>query len=140
MILHSSLYIASGSALIIWLSLHVISYRHRHHISIGDGDNANLRRAMSAQSNAIEYIPIGLLLLLSYELAGGNVWWLHLGGLVFLSGRLIHAYGFLNEKSDNDYSLRVLGMKISFYAMISLIGLNILRFLLAIVGVESIWI
>lgn len=140
-LLHTGLYAAVGGSLVVWLSLVVIKQRRAAKISVGDGGNPMLRRAMSVQSNAVEYIPIGLLLLLTYELSGGAYWLFHLCGVLFFSGRLIHAYGFLNEnKRNTNFTLRVRGMQMTFYAILLLILLNILRFTLTATGFETTWI
>lgn len=80
--------------LFIALSARVILYRRANNISLGDqGDKALLKR-MRVQANCAEYAPIGLVLLLICEVLGAPRWVVHLLGLMLLSGRLAHAFGF----------------------------------------------
>ena len=118
----SSVIYASISALLItWLSMNVVYKRREHRVSIGDGDNEILATAMAAQSNAIEYIPIYLLLLFALEYNQGNVWLVHGFGVALIAGRLIHARGLLGGKLKT----RVLGMQITLYTLIGLAITNL---------------
>ena len=77
---------------------------------------------MAAQSNAIEYIPIALILLFALEYNEGNIFIVHLLGLTLIIGRIIHAKGILSGKLKT----RILGMQITIYTMIGLAILNII--------------
>jgi uncharacterized membrane protein YecN with MAPEG domain len=55
---------------------------------------AELQSAIRAHGNAVEYIPIALLLLLFLEMDGAATWMVHLCGLIIILGRLMHYYGF----------------------------------------------
>ena len=113
---------ASISAFIIsWLSVNVIKKRWQYKVSMGDGGNEQLRTAMAAQSNAIEYIPIALLLIFALEYNGANIILLHVLALLFIVGRILQARGMLTEK----LKLRVLGMKITIYTIIGLALINL---------------
>jgi uncharacterized membrane protein YecN with MAPEG domain len=122
--LASAIYIALTAFLIVWLSLKVIGYRHRLQVNLGDGDRDELRLAIAAQLNAIEYIPIALLLLVVLELNGAPVVLIHAFGIALLTGRLLHAKAML---SDN-LSLRVRGMQITLFTIIFLGIANLLWF------------
>jgi len=102
------------------LSLKVIKLRQLHHITIGDGGNADLQRAISAQLNAVEYLPIGLILLAALEMNVSSILFVHAGGIALLVGRVLHARGMLSDSMQ----LRVLGMHITFYTLIGLAVLN----------------
>ena len=60
------------------LSARVIQRRISARISVGDGDDKDLRKRMRVQANCAEYAPFGILLLLIVELQGTPVWTLHL--------------------------------------------------------------
>lgn len=117
----SAIYIALAAFLIIWLSLHVIKVRRKHQISIGDEGNMELKTAMAAQANAVEFLPIGLLLLFVLESNQASVWIIHAAGLLLLIGRLVHARSLLAD----DLKGRVLGMKITINVIIALGVLNL---------------
>ena len=56
----SVIYASISAFLIIRLSLNVIKKRRANRVSVGDGGNEELKIAVAAQTNAIEYIPIAL--------------------------------------------------------------------------------
>jgi len=117
----SAIYASISAILICCLSLNVIKKRRKNRISIGDGENEELKIAMAAQSNAIEYIPIALLLIFALEYNEANIWLIHLLGIALLSGRIIHARNLLSDNLKG----RVLGMQITIYTIIGLAVLNI---------------
>ncbi len=117
----SVIYAIISAILIIYLSFNVINTRRKHLISVGDGNNEELQTAQGAQSNAIEYLPITLLLLFYLEFNGASNWMIHLAGIALIIGRIIHAYGLLNKSMRK----RVLGMQITIYIMIGLCLLNL---------------
>jgi uncharacterized membrane protein YecN with MAPEG domain len=93
----SVIYASISAFLITWLLLNVIKKRRSNRVSIGDGGNEEIKIAMAAQSNAIEYIPIALLLLFALEYNNANLLIVHLLGLLLITGRIIHAKGILSE-------------------------------------------
>lgn len=112
--------------LIIWLSFNVIKIRRNKKVSVGDGDgdDVQLITAMAAQSNALEYIPISLLLMYPLEYNGAYPVIIHIAGVSLIIGRVIHAHGLLNEKMN----LRVLGMQITILVIIGLAIANMIFF------------
>ena len=102
----SVIYAVFSALLIIYLSLNVIKSRRKHQISVGDGGNEALQTAQGAQSSAIEYLPISLILLFYLEYNGAGIWIIHLAGIALITGRIIHAHGLLNRRMRR----RVLGM------------------------------
>lgn len=116
----SVIYASLSAILIVWLSLNVIRKRRKYQVSIGDGGNEDLMSSMAAQSNAIEYIPIALLLLFALEFNNANSLIVHLSGLALISGRIIHAKGILSS----NLKTRVLGMQITIYTIIGLAVIN----------------
>jgi len=116
----SAIYASLLAFLISWLSLNVIKARKRNKIRYGDEGNKELQIAIAAHTNAIEYIPIALLLLFALEYNEANIWIVHSLGVALIVGRLIHARALLSE----DIKGRVLGMKITIYTIISLAIFN----------------
>ena len=99
----------------------VIKLRRKNRVSVGDGGNEELQLAIRAHSNALEYIPITLLLLLTLELDGAPKLLIHVLGATMLIGRILHAMGL----PAKDFKKRVLGMQITIYLLIGLAILNI---------------
>lgn len=122
----TSIYASLAVLLIVRLSIAVIKLRRKYRISLGDGGNEELQVAIRAHANALEYIPITLLLLLMLELNGAPKILIHLLGLVLITGRIIHAIGL----SGGDLQKRVLGMQITVFLLIGLAILNIVFLLL----------
>ena len=120
----TSIYAALLAILIVGLSLNVIKLRQIGQVILGDGDNLELQSAIRAQGNATEYIPISLILLLLLELSKGHWSLLHFGGIVLLTGRLIHARGLLK----GNLRFRVLGMQLTLFNIIYLAIANLIYF------------
>jgi len=114
MIVITTFYASLLALFFVWLSLYVIKLRRRFKVRLGDGDNDELRAAISAQANAAQYIPFALLLILMLELNQAHFLLLHLLGLMLLSGRLIHARGILKSQIP----LRVRGMQLTLFTLI----------------------
>lgn len=89
----TGLYAALCAFLILALSLRIVALRRRLRVGIGDGGDAGLARAIRAQANAIEYIPLLLVMLLIAENNGAGMVFVHACGLVLLLARLLHAVG-----------------------------------------------
>ena len=89
----TALYAALSTLLILLLAARVIVYRRTHKIGLGDADDAELRRRIRVHGNAIEYVPLGLVLLLLLELDQTVPLLLHVFGILLLLGRLAHAWG-----------------------------------------------
>jgi len=87
--------------LLIFLSARVSANRRRAKVSIGLGEDVGLERANRAQGNFIEYVPIGLILLLLLEQEVTQMWLLHTLGAALLAGRLMHAWGLSKKYSVN---------------------------------------
>ena len=118
----TSLYASLSVLLIVRLSISVIKLRRKNRISVGDGGNEELQLAIRAHANALEYIPVTLLLLLMLELNGAPKILIHILGATLLLGRIFHAMGL----PAKNLRKRVLGMQITIYLLIGLAILNIL--------------
>ena len=92
----------------VYLSARTIGVRRKAKISIGDGGDSEMLRAMRMHANFSEYTPITLLLLALLELQGGNFWVLHCLGILFVAARLSHAYGISSAQAPGKF--RVAGM------------------------------
>lgn len=117
----SVIYAVLSTALIIWLSANVITLRQKHQIALGDGGNAELQAARAAHANAIEYIPIALLMLFALEYNQGHLLFIHGCGIAFMLGRLIHARSILSASLKK----RKQGMVLTFLSLMALSALNL---------------
>ncbi|GAJ76165.1 glutathione S-transferase-related protein [Vibrio sp. JCM 18905] len=120
----TALYASILAILIIWLAVQVIKQRRLNQVAYADGGVEALQIARSAQSNATEYIPpITLILMALLEFNSAYPTWIHLTGIIFVIGRIIHARGILKE----DLKRRVRGgMQVTFLVILSLVVLNMI--------------
>lgn len=78
-------------------SAYVSYLRITKKISLGDGGDHELSRAIRIHANNAEHVPIFLLLLLIYELSGGAFILAAAIAGVFIAARLAHASGLLSR-------------------------------------------
>ena len=123
MLLMTSIIAAILTIIFVKLSFAVIGLRRKNKVGLGSGGYDDLERAIRAQGNFAEYVPIGLILIACLELNGAPWWLVMLPGIALIIGRLIHAKG-INEPPPN-FSSRVLGMKFTFGTLITLAILNV---------------
>ena len=116
-----AIYASLCSLIIVWLSLRVIDYRRKYKVSVGDGGVEDLKIAMATQSNAVEYLPIGLVLMFVLEFNGATAWLVHVIGISMIIGRVFHIKGMIGKRLQ----YRVLGMRITMYVLIGLAVVNI---------------
>lgn len=117
----TALYASILAALMIWLSIEVIKQRRKAQVKYADGGVDALQIARSAHSNAVDYIPITLIMMALLEYNGASLWMVHVCGGLFVIGRILHAKGILADRLKG----RVSGMKLTFLVMAILIVLNI---------------
>lgn len=87
------LYAALLAILVICLTTRVSILRYTDKVALGSGESKRLYRAIRVHANALETIPLALILLLVLELNGMVAWFLHACGITLLLGRLLHAFG-----------------------------------------------
>lgn len=123
MLLITSIITSILTIIFIKLSFAVIALRRKNQVGLGNGGHDNLERAIRAQGNFAEYVPFGIILIACLELNGAPWILVAIPGIALIIGRLIHAKGI--HVPPPDFSKRVLGMKFTFYTLISLVVLNL---------------
>jgi uncharacterized membrane protein YecN with MAPEG domain len=93
----TAVYASLLAMLVVLLVAVVVQLRRSLRVGLGDGGNRDLARAIRVHGNAIESIPLFLLLLGVYELNGGHPNALHFFGSVFLLSRVLHAWGLFSS-------------------------------------------
>ncbi len=88
----TALYAAILALIILALGINVTVHRVKLKVSLGDGGNPVMLRMMRLHGNAIEYLPLALVLMALYELNGGWHWALHVVGIALIVGRLIQTW------------------------------------------------
>jgi len=84
-------------------------------VAFGDGDDLILRRRIRAFGNFIEYVPVGLLMLVLLEYNGAAAGLVWLVGISLLVGRLVHAVGMLTSEHPVP---RMLGMMATYVSLV----------------------
>jgi uncharacterized membrane protein YecN with MAPEG domain len=95
--------------LIVALGLRVSAIRRSAHVSLGDGGNPLLEQRIRAHGNAVETIPIALILLGLAERALGQPWYLVAMAVVLVIARLIHPIGMAMPSPNAARVLGILG-------------------------------
>ncbi len=88
------LYAGIMGLIAIWLGSIVGSWRAKLKISIGDGGNIDMIRAMRGQANFVEYVPLALILMIYMALAGAPAIAIHALGIALTAGRIFHGLHF----------------------------------------------
>jgi uncharacterized membrane protein YecN with MAPEG domain len=93
----TALYAALCAFIVLALAVRIMVMRFRMRTGIGDGGDSRLARAIRIHGNAIEYVPIALVLLLVAELDGARPALLHGCGIVLVVARIAHALGLVRS-------------------------------------------
>ncbi|EKY2034593.1 MAPEG family protein [Cronobacter sakazakii] len=117
----SALYAVLGALLLMKFSFDVVRLRMQYRVAYGDGGFSELQSAIRIHGNAVEYLPIGLLLLLFMEMNSAQNWMLHVCGLLLLVGRLMHYYGYHHRL----LRWRRSGMSATYIALLMMVLANI---------------
>jgi uncharacterized membrane protein YecN with MAPEG domain len=123
MLLITSIVTATLTIIFVKLSFAVIGLRRKNKVGLGNGGHEDLERAIRAQGNFAEYVPIGIILIACLELNGAPWYLVAIPGITLILGRWIHAKGI--NIPPPDFSKRGLGMKLTFGTLISLAVLNL---------------
>ena len=123
MLIVTSIIASILTLIFVRLSFAVIGLRRKNKVGLGSGGHEDLERAIRAQGNFAEYVPFGVILIACLELNGAPWWLVAFPGITLIIGRLIHARGI--NTPPPDFSKRVMGMKFTFYTLITLIALNL---------------
>ena len=103
----TALYAGMMGIILVVLSAMVIRQRIRAKVDLFDGGDPQLGRAIRAQGNLIEYLPLALILMAVVEINGAPDLYLHIGGTFLLLVRLFHAYGL--TKTSGPSAGRLIG-------------------------------
>jgi uncharacterized membrane protein YecN with MAPEG domain len=89
----AALYAGLIGVLLLVLAALVSRLRRARRVSLGDGGDRDLARAIRVHGNAVEWAVPGVLLLLVAELNRASPLLLHLCGIALVVGRVLHAIG-----------------------------------------------
>ncbi|MCA0276111.1 MAG: MAPEG family protein [Proteobacteria bacterium] len=96
----AALYAALNALILLWLTTATALVRRKHMVLIGDGGVAHLGRTMRGHANAIENIPVMLVLLGFAAALGAPAVAIHVLGAGFTFGRAVHAWHFTRAEAS----------------------------------------
>ena len=117
------LYAGLCALLVLVLAIRVAQWRFAHKIGIGDGGDRELLKRMRVHGNAVEYLPMCLILLGGMELNGYPRTMIHGFGIALVLSRLAHAWGL--SHSSGTSAGRLAGMAVTWGLMLAMAGLAI---------------
>lgn len=110
--------------IVIILGLRVVRFRQVEQVGFGyENGSRAMQCSVRAHANAVENIPIALLLLLMLELNGLQNWMLHLFGTLFVCARILHAWG-LSRSTGVGFG-RFYGTALTWITMLAMLLANI---------------
>ena len=89
----TAIYAGILALIIVALGINVTVHRVKLKVSLGDGGNAEMLRMIRLHGNAVEYLPLALVLMAAYEINGGWPLALHIAGVALVAGRFIQTWG-----------------------------------------------
>lgn len=114
----TGIYAALATVLVLLLAARISLRRHGARIGIGDGGDRDLFRRIRAHANALENLPLALLLLLLLELNQTRPAWLHAFGIVLIVARVAHALGL--SASEGYSAGRFVGTALTWLVMLAM--------------------
>ena len=99
----TALYAGILALIFVALAINVTRHRVKLRVALGDGGNPEMLRMIRLHANAVEYIPLALVLMALYELNGGWHVALHIIGIVLIVAR---AAAKLEHVDDGECRLR----------------------------------
>ena len=111
----TALYAGLNGLILLVLAVRVARQRGISKVGIGTGGDAALERASRVHGNAVENVPIVLILLGLAEACGSSLVLVHGMGMALTLGRLLHAWGL--TRSPNESFGRAAGMTLTWLAL-----------------------
>jgi len=125
----TGLYLAFLALLYAVLGLQVSRLRRGNRVLFGDGDNRELRSAIRAHANFMEYVPIIVLMIALLEMSGTPAARIHwLMGLLLIA-RLLHPLGmYVGPRSMQFQIFRVGGIVLTWLVLLAAAIMALTRF------------
>lgn len=89
----TAVYASALALFVAALALFVVRQRNKYAVGIGHGDVKEVERAVRVHANAVEYVPLAVVMLALLELDGAPGPWVHAFGATLLVARVLHAIG-----------------------------------------------
>lgn len=121
----TALYAGLSALLIIALAFRVVAFRRGNKVGLGSGGHHMGQVLVRAHANAVEYVPLALLLMLIAEINGLSDVWLHCLGGALILGRALHAVGLIAGKGGYHFG-RFTGTSLTWLVILVLAVIDIL--------------
>jgi uncharacterized membrane protein YecN with MAPEG domain len=122
------LYAGFCTLLVLLLAMRVAYWRFTHKIGLGDGGDKELLKRVRAHGNAVEYLPLSLILLGGLELNGYPNNLIHGFGIALVVSRVAHAWGL--SRSSGSSLGRMSGMMVTWAIMLAMAGFAIVGYIM----------
>jgi uncharacterized membrane protein YecN with MAPEG domain len=122
----AGLYVGLGTLLALVLAIRVIWLRNVHRVGIGAAGHEDLARAIRAHANAVEYLPLALLMLVLLAFEQTRPALLHGFGITLIVARVLHASGLSNH-AGRSFG-RLAGAGLTLLTMLVMAILLVVRF------------
>jgi len=109
--------------IIVALGINVTMHRVKLKVPLGDGGNPQMLRMIRLHGNAVEYIPLAIVLMAVYELNGGSHLALNIVGIALVAGRLIQTWGMWATSTTTPG--RQIGQSLTWLSVAALAVLNL---------------
>ncbi len=120
------LYAGLCTILVVFLAVRVAQWRFRHKIGLGDGGDRELLKRVRAHANAVENMPLALILLGGMELNGYSNNLIHGFGGILVVSRAAHAWGI--SHSSGTSRGRFMGSLFTWLLMLTMAGFAVFGF------------
>lgn len=110
--------------IVMYLAFRVVGYRRKEKVGL-DANKCSeaMTRAVRAHANAVEYIPLAILMMVMLELNHLNPILMHAFGCTMVVARILHGYGLSNHSA---YSFgRFYGTLLTWICLLLMAILNI---------------
>ena len=121
----TALYAGILALIIVALGVNVTMHRVELRVPLGDGGNPQMLRMIRLHANAIEYVPLAVLLMLIYEINGGWHTALHVIGIALVAGRVLQTWGMWGTEMPGFG--RGAGQSLTWLSIAALAVLNLLK-------------
>lgn len=105
------LYAGLNTLILLWIATATGQLRAKYKIAIGDGGNPHMTRILRGHANAMENVPMAIILMLVMAALNAPIFVLHGFGIALTLGRACHAMHFIKE--DAPGWQRALGASLS---------------------------
>ena len=119
----TALYAGILSLIMVALAINVTMHRAKLRVPMGDGGNPIMLRMIRLHGNAVEYLPLALLLMAIYESNGGWHSALHAAGIALMVARILQSWNMWS--TDIAGFGRISGQSLTWLTIVALALLNL---------------